>query len=72
MPLLKKAIENGDAGRYVVEIIDTVWCEMTEQSRATITKVLASDLPYGNDTVGINEIAKSVLENHSKVPCTNQ
>lgn len=69
LPLLEKAIRDEVAGRYVVEILDFVWCDMTEKSRASITAVLESNLPYGKSTVGIDESAKKLQRHHSGKSC---
>ena len=69
LPLLERAIRDEVAGRYVVEILDTVWCDLTDESRRSISSVLASDLPYGKDSVGINDLAKGLIAEHSSNPC---
>jgi hypothetical protein len=68
LPMLERAIRDEVAGRYVVEILDSVWCDMTEKSRRSIASVLASDLPYGKSELGINDLAKKLLSEHSE-PC---
>jgi len=69
LPMLEKAIRNEDAGRYVVEILDQIWCDIPENSRKPITSVLASKLPYGHDTVGIDDLAKQLLITHTNDKC---
>jgi hypothetical protein len=69
MPLLHAAIQEETGGRYIVEILDSVWCEMTAKSRASLATVLGSALPHGKDTVSINDLAKYVLKKHSEEPC---
>lgn len=71
LPLLGKAVRDEVAGRYVVEMLDFVWCDMTEKARVSITAVLESGLPYGKSTVGIDESAKKLLRHHSSEQCSS-
>jgi len=63
--LLEQAIRNETSGRYVIDILINVWCKISEKSRKPLELILKSDLPYGDSTVGINEIAKFLLKHHS-------
>lgn len=69
LKLLERAIRDEVGGRYVVEIISLIWCALEEESRIYLAKVFASKLPYGQDTVSINELAKDILRNDESHPC---
>jgi hypothetical protein len=70
MPLLRAAITDPFAGRYVVEMLDSLWCDLTDKARAEVTSILASALPLGEDTIGSDESAKSVLTRRANEACS--
>lgn len=51
IPLLRAAITEPVAARYMSEILETVWCDMTGRGRAEVTSIIASvNLPEGAES----------------------
>jgi hypothetical protein len=70
LTVLDAAVREESGGRYIIEILDATWCELSLETRKSVDKTLASTLPYGRDTVGINDLAKDVRSRHP-VECPN-
>ncbi|MDD2914991.1 MAG: hypothetical protein PHP70_06695 [Gallionella sp.] len=67
--LLEKAFSDEIAGRYILEILDFVWCDITEKSRTSITVALGSSFPYGMYTPSIDDSTKKFLRHFSGKSC---
>jgi len=60
IPLLIKAISYVGSSEYILGILDDIWCDMNDESRALLTAI---------PTFRMDDNAKRILESHSDKVC---
>ena len=78
LSLIPLTLRDEEIGKAMLEILDSIWCDMSKKSQKSITKLLRSDLSTKIKIEGGEEIdntnldlkAKSILHRHLNRPCS--